>query len=64
MMAAIRRHCLECSGGDRKLVEKCNITECALWEYRCAQAAEAAEAKRNGIEGQVTILDFAMGVAK
>ena len=58
LIAAVRRHCLECSGGERKLVEKCSVTGCALWEYRCAQAQEKAERKRRGLEGQISILDF------
>lgn len=41
--AAIRAHCLECSGGSRKLVEACNVTECRLWDYRNAGAEARME---------------------
>lgn len=31
---AIRKYCLNCSGGSFKEVEKCVISECELYEYR------------------------------
>lgn len=44
--AAIRAHCLECSGGSRKLVEACNVTGCRLWDYRNAGAEACMERRR------------------
>jgi hypothetical protein len=31
---AIRQHCIECSGGSRKEVRECVITDCALYPFR------------------------------
>lgn len=33
-LAAIRRYCLECSGGVRKDVETCQLTDCPLFAFR------------------------------
>jgi hypothetical protein len=32
---AIYLKCIDCSGGDRKDVLFCSLSECSLWEYRC-----------------------------
>ena len=45
--AAIRAHCLECSGGSRKLVERCAVRGCRLFPYRC-QMAEARAVRPSG----------------
>lgn len=58
--AAIRAHCLECSGGSLKEVKRCGVFRCALYPYRCA-AAEAAAAPRDrgkGINGQMRFEDL------
>lgn len=31
---AIRRHCLDCSGGSARLVEECPAATCALFAFR------------------------------
>ena len=31
---AIRAKCLECCCEDTKAVKECDITSCAIWEYR------------------------------
>lgn len=31
---AIRKYCLECSGGSPKDVTLCNIVDCPLWLFR------------------------------
>ena len=30
----VRKHCLACMGGSRKLVKECSITGCVLYPYR------------------------------
>ena len=32
---AIRAYCKQCCGGSKKEVERCNVTDCELWFYRC-----------------------------
>lgn len=34
LLAAIHRHCMECSGQSRKEVHGCRVTGCALWPWR------------------------------
>ena len=31
---AIRKKCLDCCGGSRKLIRECEIHDCPLWPYR------------------------------
>ena len=38
LLAAIRAHCMECSGGSRKEVERCNVKSCKLRPYRSVKA--------------------------
>lgn len=33
-LKAIKKHCLECSGYEKKQVRECVIKECVLYEYR------------------------------
>jgi hypothetical protein len=33
-LKAIRRKCVDCSGGSSKAVRWCPITDCPLWPYR------------------------------
>lgn len=33
-LKAIKKHCLECSGYEKKEVRECKITDCVLFEYR------------------------------
>jgi len=34
LLKAIRKKCLECSGDQKEEVLNCEITECALYQYR------------------------------
>lgn len=31
---AVRKHCLDCSGGELKTTDKCTVKQCALYELR------------------------------
>ena len=33
-MSAIRKKCLDCACGSRSEVRECELTACALWDYR------------------------------
>jgi hypothetical protein len=33
-LRAIKKHCLECSGYEKKQVRECAIKDCVLYEYR------------------------------
>lgn len=43
-LRAIKKHCFECSGYEKKEVKTCFITDCVLYEYR-----QGKNPKRNGI---------------
>lgn len=54
LLALIRQYCLSCSGGSRKEVEQCPITQCPFFPYRNNRAMCRAAAPRK-CKGQVTI---------
>lgn len=43
-LRAIKKHCLECSGYEKKQVRDCVIRDCVLFSYR-----QGTNPKRNGI---------------
>ena len=51
--AAVHKHCMACSGNDRKAVANCPMKTCALFPYRMPQAAIS---QQEGPE-QVSLLD-------
>lgn len=54
LIAAIHAKCLECSGGSRKEVHNCKLTDCPLWLYRRGEPRESlAQAK-----GQIDVFDI------
>ena len=46
LAAAIRRKCLDCSGGSKKEANQCQLRDCALHPYRHGNS------QRHGDEGQ------------
>ena len=57
LLVAIRAYCLECSGGSRKEVERCNIKYCKLRPYRSAAAVNGERPKEKRDAGQVSLFD-------
>lgn len=59
LLRAIRAHCLDCMGGSREQVAKCNCTRCSLHQHRMGaeEAGRYHEAKgeRQGL--QLSLLD-------
>ena len=54
LIAAIHAKCLECSGGSRKEVHNCKLTECPLWLYRRGEPRERlVQAK-----GQISVFEL------
>lgn len=37
---AIRKHCIECSGGNRAEVRNCTVTQCYLYRFRMGTEVE------------------------
>lgn len=54
LLIAIRAKCLDCSGGMRKEVHGCKITDCPLWPYRRSEG----EKKQECIEGQISLFNL------
>lgn len=55
LLVAIRAHCLECSGGCRKEVERCRMKNCHLYPYRSVSAIGGAREKKD--KRQVSLFD-------
>lgn len=50
LLLAIRRHCLECMGGNKEDVENCKAnagkSKCRLWEYRIGAFTTAEKTQK------------------
>ena len=57
LMTAIRIKCLDYSGGSRKMVESCELKECALYPYRSKQAMGMAGEKAQ-VKGQIDLFEL------
>ena len=57
LLTAIRRHCLECSGGSVKNVEGCRIKHCDLYAYRSKEAMGIGK-KITKLKGQISAFDL------
>lgn len=56
---AIREKCLECAGGSRNQVDRCNLTGCPLHAYRSLKAMGIQSEKARRIKGQVSLFEIA-----
>lgn len=61
LLAVIRAHCLECSGGSRKQVHNCEIKNCRLWPYRKGESRKAGTTRitEGDVYRQMTLFEFA-----
>ena len=57
LLAAIHRHCLECSGGSRREASRCRMKNCALYPWRVPEATEKAKKDKR----QVTMFELVRG---
>lgn len=53
LIAAIHAKCLDCSGGSRKEVHNCKLSNCPLWLYRRGEPRE-----KPGLSGQISVFDM------
>lgn len=58
LLAVIRAHCLQCSGGSRKEVERCNVESCLLRPYRSVSAVGGEKPRKAKEQGQVSLFDM------
>lgn len=61
LLIAIRAKCMDCSGNQRNLVERCNIPECPLYPYRSVKAVGAQNVIQNELKGQINLFDAMKG---
>ena len=55
LLAVIRAHCLECSGGSRLEVRNCHVPDCKLYPYRkCEDKPKRGKKKK---DEQFTVFD-------
>ena len=54
LLAAIRAHCLECSGGSKAEIRRCRVTDCALYPYRRNEQKNI----NADVDGQMSIYDY------
>lgn len=57
LLVAIRAHCLECSGGSKKEVERCCVKSCKLRPYRSVKVVGDEQTRRSEEAGQVSLFD-------
>lgn len=64
LLRDIRAHCLDCMGGSREQVAKCNCNRCSLHQHRMgaeeASRYHEARGERRGL--QLSLLDGGVGV--
>jgi hypothetical protein len=61
-LKAIKKHCLECSGYEKKQVRECTIKNCVLYDYR-----QGKNPKRRGIgisKNMHSMKDFSKAMQK
>ncbi len=68
VLRAVWAHCLDCSGGSRKSVQRCEVHECSLYPWRNVSAAlksaEEAIEKRRSAQTAADIMKVAVGGGK
>lgn len=60
LLSAIRKHCLSCSGGSIKGVERCLISYCDLYPYRSKEAM-GIKTQPTKLKGQIGFNDLLKG---
>lgn len=58
LLTVIREKCMDCSGGSRKMVERCEVRNCPLYPYRSRQAMGAAGDGRGPVKGQIDLFEM------
>lgn len=58
LLIAIRKKCLDCMGGQAKVVKSCTSKDCTLHPYRCIDALNDGQRDDEQIEGQLSMLTF------
>lgn len=60
LLVAIRAKCLDCSGNQRREVERCKLANCPLYPYRSTRAIGGEHERQTEISGQIDLFDVLM----
>lgn len=63
-LAVIRKKCMECCGGSRNMVNRCNSKSCPLYPYRSLKAMGMEWTKNLPLKGQISFSDILPKVKK
>lgn len=63
LLAAIHRHCLQCSGGSKREVHQCSIRDCNLWPWR-EPAKDTTRDAATDVESLLKLLESGRVVAR
>ncbi len=60
-LRAIKKHCLECSGYEKKQVRECVIKDCVLFPYRQGKnpSRKGSTIPKNAISCQLSAISYA-----
>lgn len=60
LLVAIRAKCMDCSGNQRREVERCKLKDCALYPFRSVKAIGGEHECQPEIKGQIDLFDVLM----
>lgn len=60
LLVAIRAKCMDCSGNQRREVERCKLTDCPLHPFRSVRAIGGEHEQQTEINGQIGLFDVLM----
>lgn len=60
LLVAIRAKCMDCSGNQRREVERCKLTDCPLHPFRSARAIGGEHEQQTEINGRIGLFDVLM----
>ena len=62
LLVAIRAKCMDCSGNQRKEVERCKLKDCPLHPYRSVKAIGGEHECQTEIKGQIDLFDVLLTI--
>lgn len=60
LLVAIRAKCMDCSGNQRREVERCKLTDCPLHPFRSVRAIGGEHEQQTESNGQIDLFDVLM----
>lgn len=63
LLVAIRAKCMDCSGNQRREVERCKLTDCPLHPFRSVRVLGGEHERQTEINGRIDLFDILMAAA-